>query len=126
MYSIEKYSDWNPVTETWIPMAFDDPALLHCIMFCVEGYDACGRGTRERPEAIAHMEKAISMVNERLAAPTPDITNATIVVVCTMAYGEVCQIPPLVLSHINDHKHLESQGQYRELENPHEGVEEDG
>lgn len=126
MYSIEKYGNYNPVTEKWLPMAFEDPALLHCIIFCVDGYDAFGRGTRERPEAIAHMEKAIAIVNDRLAAPEPDITDATIVVVCTMAYGEVCLYYPSVLSRRIDDTNLENQGQRRELENTYEWLEEDG
>jgi len=91
MYSIEKYADFNPVTETWLPMAFKDPALLHCFLFCVEGYRNFSYNTEERPEAIIHLKKAIHIVNERLAAPVPNITDGTIVLVCTLAHSEVWQ-----------------------------------
>jgi len=90
MYSIEKYADYNPMTETWLPMAFRDPALLHCLIFCADGYRQYSANGKEGPEAVLHLKRAIEIVNERLAAPVPNITDGTIVAVCTLAHAEVC------------------------------------
>jgi len=89
-YSIEKYADYNPVVETWLPMAFRDSALLHCLIFCADECRKTSHDRRERPEAVLHLKRAIELVNARLAAPEPDITDGTIVVVCTLANTEVC------------------------------------
>ena len=90
IYSLERYADYNPVTETWLPMAFRDAALLHCLIFCADSYRQLSESRAERPEAVIHLKKVIEIVNERLTAPVPNITDGTIVVVCTLAHSEVC------------------------------------
>ena len=90
IYSLERYADYNPVTETWLPMAFRDAALLHCLIFCADGYRQYSANGKEGPEAVLHLKRAIEIVNERLAAPVPNITDGTIVAVCTLAHAEVC------------------------------------
>ncbi|KAG9241669.1 hypothetical protein BJ878DRAFT_545019 [Calycina marina] len=88
VYSIEKYADYNPISETWLPMAFKDPALLHCLIFCADGYSALADGVRERPLAVMHLKEASRMVNQRLRGPNPIITDSTLVIVCTLAHAE--------------------------------------
>ncbi|RDW72235.1 hypothetical protein BP5796_08269 [Coleophoma crateriformis] len=87
MYSIEKYAAINPVKECWLPMAFQDGALLHTILACADIYGS--PYWMNHPTALMHISKAVTMVSERLLGPTPEITDATIVVVCALAYSEM-------------------------------------
>ncbi|RDW65953.1 hypothetical protein BP6252_09588 [Coleophoma cylindrospora] len=87
MYSIERHGAINPVKECWLPMAFQDGALLHTILACADTYGS--PNWRNHPAALMHISKAVTMVNERLSGPMPEITDATIVVVCALAYSEM-------------------------------------
>jgi hypothetical protein len=89
MYVIEKHVNLNPAKDYWLPMAFQDAALLHAFIFCADEHEAIARGRKESPAAIVHLRKAIEIVNERLRAEVPIITDATIAVICTFAHTEV-------------------------------------
>ena len=89
MYTIEKHVNLNPAKDYWLPMAFQDAALLHAFIFCADGYGTISQRKREGPAAVIHLRKAIQIVNERLRAPMPRITDATIAVICTFAHAEV-------------------------------------
>lgn len=88
MYSIEKYAAINPVKDCWLPMAFQDSALLHMIVACSDIYTS--PNSTPHTTTLTHMNKAIKLVNERLSGTTPNITDETIVIVCTLAYSAVC------------------------------------
>jgi hypothetical protein len=87
-YSIEKYAAINPVKECLLPMAFQDSALFHTILACADIY--VSPNSKSRIAALTHFSKAVRVVNERLLKPVPEITDGTIVVVCSLAYAEVC------------------------------------
>ncbi len=89
MYTIEKHVNLNPAKDYWLPMAFQDAALLHAFIFCADGHGTISQGRKEGLAAVIHLSKAIQIVNERLRAPVPNITDATIAVVCTFAHTEV-------------------------------------
>ncbi|RDW63271.1 hypothetical protein BP6252_10816 [Coleophoma cylindrospora] len=89
MYTIEKHVNLNPARDYWLPMAFQDAALLHAFIFCAYGHSTISQGRKESPAAVIHLRKAIQIVNERLRAPVPSITDATIAVVCTFAHTEI-------------------------------------
>ncbi|KAN0102229.1 hypothetical protein V8E51_012739 [Hyaloscypha variabilis] len=89
MYTIEKHVNLNPAKDYWLPMAFQDAALLHAFIFCADGHCTISQGRKERPAAVIHLRKAIKIVNERLRVPVPSITDATIAVVCTFAHTEI-------------------------------------
>jgi hypothetical protein len=89
MYTIEKHVNLNPAKDYWLPMAFQDAALLHAFIFCAGGHGTISQGRKEGPAAVIHLRKAIQIVNERLLSPVPRITDATIAVVCTFAHTEV-------------------------------------
>ncbi|KAH6695952.1 hypothetical protein BKA61DRAFT_623615 [Leptodontidium sp. MPI-SDFR-AT-0119] len=89
MYTFEKHVNLNPPKDYWLPMAFQDAALLHVFIFCADGHGTISRGRKEGPAAVIHLRKAIQMVNDRLEAPVPRITDATIAVVCTFAHTEI-------------------------------------
>ncbi|KAF4634190.1 hypothetical protein G7Y89_g3919 [Cudoniella acicularis] len=81
MYTIEKHVNLNPAKDYWLPMAFQDAALLHAFIFCADGHGTISQGRKEGPAAVIHLRKAIQIVNERLRAPVPSITDATIAVI---------------------------------------------
>ncbi|KAM0127295.1 hypothetical protein ACHAP3_008863 [Botrytis cinerea] len=89
MYTLEKHVNLNPAKDYWLPMAFQDAALLHAFIFCADGHGTISRGRKEGPAAVIHLRQAIQIVNERLRAPVPSITDATIAVVCTFAHMEI-------------------------------------
>lgn len=89
MYTVEKQMSYNPVKDVWIPMAFAEPALLYAICACSDDYCSRISGRQERPSAIMHLKQAIQIVNSKLDSADPDISDATIVVVCALAYAEV-------------------------------------
>ncbi|KAF8859126.1 hypothetical protein BDZ45DRAFT_590317, partial [Acephala macrosclerotiorum] len=89
MYTIEKHVNLNPAKDYWLPMAFQDAALLHAFIFCADEHGTISQGRKEGPAAVIHLRKAIQIVNERLQAPVPSITDATIAVVCTFAHTEI-------------------------------------
>lgn len=89
MYTIEKHVNLNPAKSYWLPMAFQDAALLHAFLFCADGHRTISQCMKERPAAVIHLREALHIVNARLSAPVPDITDATIAVVCTFAHTEV-------------------------------------
>ncbi|KAH7110911.1 hypothetical protein B0J11DRAFT_473782 [Dendryphion nanum] len=89
MYTLEKHVNLNPAKDYWLPMAFQDAALLHAFIFCADGHSTISQGRKEGPAAVIHLRKAIQIVNERLRAPVPSITDATIAVVCTFAHTEM-------------------------------------
>jgi hypothetical protein len=89
MYTLERHVNLNPSRDYWLPMALQDAALLHAFLFCADGHCTIAVGGKERPAAVIHLKKAIQMVNERLKAPVPSVTDATIAVVCTFAHTEV-------------------------------------
>jgi len=66
-------------------MAIQEPALLHAIIFCADGYSSIKRRKKEQASAVMHLRQAIQLVNEKLLSPVPNVTDATIVVVCTLA-----------------------------------------
>jgi len=102
MYTIERHVNVNPPKDYWLPMAFQDAALLHAFLFCADGHGTIAKGKKEGPAAVVHLRKAIQIVNERLSAPVPSVTDATIAVVCTFAHTEVRRrhIPSILLQSI--------------------------
>jgi hypothetical protein len=52
LYSIEKHTHCNPMTDYWLPSAFHDGALLHVLIGCAGSYAARLSWFRERPVAV--------------------------------------------------------------------------
>ncbi|VUC29902.1 unnamed protein product [Clonostachys rosea] len=38
IYSLEDVGGWNPIENYWLPLAFQDPALLHSFIACADAY----------------------------------------------------------------------------------------
>ncbi|KAH8692013.1 hypothetical protein BGW36DRAFT_386817 [Talaromyces proteolyticus] len=88
-YSIEKHAEFNPMTDYWIALAFQDSAFLHTLLGCADSLsvDAPWRGIQSRPRATRHLNAAISLVNERIAN-LEFVTDEMLVVVATIAILE--------------------------------------
>lgn len=89
MYTLESHAHLNPPKDYWLPTALQDAALLHAFLFCADVHGNLSQRRNEGPAAVTHLSSAIQIVNERLRAPVPRITDATIAVVCTFAHTEV-------------------------------------
>lgn len=92
MYTIEKQVNINPAKDYWLPMALQDAAFLHALLFYAHEHAAISTGRKEGVAAVIHLKKAIEIVNGRLREPVPSITDATIAVICTFAHTEVRQL----------------------------------
>ena len=91
LYSIEKYADYNPMRDYFLPMAFKDLALFHAILFssvCLKTLTV-----KEVPKAVAHLKECIRLVNQRLQSPSPVVADSTILIVLMVAYTEVRSQP---------------------------------
>ena len=76
------------MTEYWLSFALTDSAFLHTILGCADLH-LSPNGICDRPRTLKHLNAAISIVNQRLENDELP-TEATLVVVATMAILEVC------------------------------------
>lgn len=89
MYTIEKYSTVNPVKDCWIPLALQDAAVLHTLLYCAYGHITIAHGRKESPAAVVHLKKSIQIMNGRLQSCSYQITDGDILVVSALAFSEV-------------------------------------
>lgn len=75
--------------DRFLPMAFQDVALLHAILFSSVCLKTLQPKYREVPKAITHLRECIRLINERLQSPALVIDDSTILVVLMVAYSEV-------------------------------------
>ncbi|KAH8810724.1 fungal-specific transcription factor domain-containing protein [Xylogone sp. PMI_703] len=101
VYCIEKYSGYNPMKKYFLPLAFQDPALLHAIIFCAQSFDTLSSGRGEASKAVFHLNESIRLVNQRLRSVPPVVDESTILVVATIAFME-----KLVGNHTNWEIHM--------------------
>ncbi|CAH0051356.1 unnamed protein product, partial [Clonostachys solani] len=47
IYTLEEAGGWNPIENYWLPLAFQDPALLHSFIACADAKDLDGTSTGE-------------------------------------------------------------------------------
>ncbi|KAJ5917381.1 hypothetical protein N7466_010935 [Penicillium verhagenii] len=92
-YSIEKHTAFNPITEYWISLVMVDDAFLHTILGCADLHFFPGKAPQASLTTIKHLNAAISIVNKRIENNEIP-TDATLVIVATMALMEVRTSPP--------------------------------
>ncbi|OGM40071.1 hypothetical protein ABOM_011266 [Aspergillus bombycis] len=85
LYSIEKRSGCNPMVNYWLPLAFNDPALLHGLMGCAASFVMTTNWPRGYPLFARHLNEAIAIVNQRMANLTDSAADETLVVVASIA-----------------------------------------
>jgi hypothetical protein len=72
-----------------MPLALNDPALLHSILYCSDKHETIVNGRKERPSAVTHLRQAIQIINTRLQDPLQEISDSTIGTVALLALTEV-------------------------------------
>jgi hypothetical protein len=88
-YTIESLTSLNPMTDYWIPLAFYDDAFLHLLIGCADSHNTRCMHFEERPIALRHMQKALSIIKTRIATMRA-VADETIAVIATLAFVEVC------------------------------------
>jgi hypothetical protein len=88
-YSLEKSAGFNPMVEYWLPLAFQDPAVLHSLIGCAEVYNSSYATIREGHRGSKHMNAAISIVNRRLVEGKDILSSGTLIVIAGIAMLEV-------------------------------------
>ncbi|KAK7227997.1 hypothetical protein V2G26_000167 [Clonostachys chloroleuca] len=89
IYTLEEVGGWNPIENYWLPLAFQDPALLHSFIACADAYVNGYRSEQVRPRWLRHLSEVISIMNQRLSMPTPSISKQTLAVIAGMALLEL-------------------------------------
>ncbi|EED13251.1 conserved hypothetical protein [Talaromyces stipitatus ATCC 10500] len=90
-YTIESLTSINPMTDYWIPLAFCDDAFLHLLIGCADSHNTRAMHFEDRPIALWHMNKALSIMKIRIATMR-SVTDATIASIATLAFVEVCYL----------------------------------
>lgn len=88
-YTIESLTSLNPMTDYWIPLAFNDDAFLHLLIGSADSHNTRCMHFEDRPIALRHMQKALSIMKIRIATMRA-VTDETIAVIATLAFVEVC------------------------------------
>ncbi|KAJ6109164.1 hypothetical protein N7486_001398 [Penicillium sp. IBT 16267x] len=92
-YYIEQHTAFNPITEYWISLVMVDDAFLHTILGCADLHFSPCKAPQASLTTIKHLNAAISIVNKRIENNEIP-TDATLVIVATMALMEVRTPPP--------------------------------
>ncbi|KAH8657946.1 hypothetical protein BX600DRAFT_514483 [Xylariales sp. PMI_506] len=89
-YTLERLAGSNPVTEYWLPLAFQDPALIHSYIGCADAYISGYASVTDRLRGLRHLQEAISIVNRRIVASEDAVSGgiATIVAIAGIAMLE--------------------------------------
>ncbi|KAI1301032.1 hypothetical protein F5Y03DRAFT_217833 [Xylaria venustula] len=87
-YKLEATVGCNPMADFWMPLAFQDAALLHTFIGCADAWIS-GYGTeRNVARETRHLQETILIVNDRLKSPTSTVSKETIAIVAGMALIE--------------------------------------
>jgi hypothetical protein len=73
----------------WLPLAYNDPALLHTLIGCAASFVTRTNWNRGYPVFIRHLNNAMVIINQRLADSTDSVSDETLVVVATIAMMKV-------------------------------------
>ncbi|KAE8132744.1 hypothetical protein BDV38DRAFT_287458 [Aspergillus pseudotamarii] len=85
LYSIEKRCGCNPMTNYWLPLAFNDPALLHSLIGCAASFVMIANRSHGYPFFVRHLNEAIAIVNQRMADSAGSVSDETLVVIASIA-----------------------------------------
>lgn len=72
----------------WLPLAMRDAALFHGLLCGTALYMDFLTGA-ESVEKLKHMKEAVRLLNTRLRAPVPELSDGTVVTVAHLADFEV-------------------------------------
>ncbi|KFY38225.1 hypothetical protein V494_04482 [Pseudogymnoascus sp. VKM F-4513 (FW-928)] len=88
IYSLEGLVGCNPIAEYWLPIAFNDPALLHSFIGCADVYVSGYSTITDASRGLKHLQAAISIVNQRIMEHTSVKSLGTLAVVAGIALLE--------------------------------------
>lgn len=66
LYTLEYLANVNPVYKFWLPLAFQDPALIHSLIGCADIYISGYKTIRKGGRGLRHLQASIVIVNLRL------------------------------------------------------------
>lgn len=97
------------MTEYWLEMAMSDSAFFHTLLGCADSYVSPKGWQRNSPITVKHLNKAISIVNQRIKRDEIP-SDGTIVVVATMACVEVTKPykDPIFVQFLNFNRKVEA------------------
>ncbi|KAK7972494.1 hypothetical protein PG988_006628 [Apiospora saccharicola] len=87
-YTLEDLAGSNPVSEFWIPRAFQDCALIHTFVGCSVAYAYGYHAIAFQNRGLRHLQDAISVVKSRLDIPEATLSSTTIAVIAGIAMLE--------------------------------------
>ncbi|KAL4941753.1 hypothetical protein BDV06DRAFT_193813 [Aspergillus oleicola] len=84
-YMIEEKAGINPIQEFWMPLAFQDSALLHAFIAFSAHFAPEIPSTDRQPLVLHHLAQAISQANNRMAPIADGVSVETIVIIALAA-----------------------------------------
>jgi hypothetical protein len=78
------------MAEYWLPLAFQDCALIHTFIGCADVYISGFATIQDGSRGLTHLSTAISIVNQRLAGGNDIMPIGTVSVIAGIALLEVC------------------------------------
>ncbi|PYH31892.1 uncharacterized protein BO87DRAFT_339415 [Aspergillus neoniger CBS 115656] len=88
LYSIEKRAGCNPIDDYWVPMLFQDPAMLHVVLACGSLFTMDLQRFRASPAFVWHISRAMNIVRKRLVNSVDPPSDETIVAVASIAIAK--------------------------------------
>ncbi|KAK1147838.1 hypothetical protein N8T08_000351 [Aspergillus melleus] len=87
LYSIEEKTGCNPMVDYWLPLAFNDAALLNVLIGCAASFRFKSQFLPGCPILIRHLNEAMNIVNHKLTttSTSEDVSDETLAVVATLA-----------------------------------------
>ena len=77
------------MTDYWLPLAFQDGALLHSLIGCAVVYASGYTTINNTARGLHHLHEAMSIVNERISTGSDIMSSGTLTVIAGMALLEV-------------------------------------
>lgn len=77
------------MAENWLPLAFQDSALLHFFIGCADAYVSGYSTIKDGLRGLRHLHAAISIVNQRLREGKGIVSSGTLTVTAGIALLEV-------------------------------------
>ncbi|KAF7563934.1 hypothetical protein G7046_g200 [Stylonectria norvegica] len=88
LYSVETLVGCNPIIDYWLPLAFRDGALLHNIIGCADVFVSGYTTVKDASKGLRHLNKAISIVNQRFMESKDVMSPGTLSVIAGIALLE--------------------------------------
>ena len=77
------------MAEYWLPLAFHDCALIHCLIGCADVYVSGYTTIKDESRGLRHLTTAISIVNQRFIDHKDLMSIGTLAVIAGIALLEV-------------------------------------